>query len=327
MKKSEGSAPAPPDPAKTAAAQGQLNADAARLQAQLNRINQVTPWGSLTYSGGTPGMSREDFVNQKIAEHRAAFDRGEGVGQQWAEMPAEGGGVTRRFDETWLRNHFATQPIPTVPGQDEWTQNVTLSPEQQRLFETGQTASQSLADLGVRQIGRLDDVLSRPINLGNEATEARLFGLGRARLDPVFAERQAALETQLANQGLARGGEAWNREMRRLTEGQNDALNQLLLSGRGQAVQEGLLERNQPINEISALLSGTQIGMPQFAGVPQVGVQPADITSPTMAAYQGQLANWQNQQQSRNAGLGSLFGLGGSLLGGWASGGFVNPFG
>ena len=49
MGKSSPSPPPPPDPVATATAQGVINADTARLQAQLNRLDQVTPYGSLTY--------------------------------------------------------------------------------------------------------------------------------------------------------------------------------------------------------------------------------------------------------------------------------------
>jgi hypothetical protein len=49
-KKSGPAAPAAPDPMATAQAQTQVNRDAAITQANLNRINQYTPEGSLTYS-------------------------------------------------------------------------------------------------------------------------------------------------------------------------------------------------------------------------------------------------------------------------------------
>jgi hypothetical protein len=44
------SAPAPPDPVATAAAQGNMNQNTATTQQLLNMTNQVTPDGSLTYN-------------------------------------------------------------------------------------------------------------------------------------------------------------------------------------------------------------------------------------------------------------------------------------
>ena len=55
MGKGAGSAPTPPDPVKTSEAQTASNIETARKQAELNRVNQVGPTGSVTYSqGGTP---------------------------------------------------------------------------------------------------------------------------------------------------------------------------------------------------------------------------------------------------------------------------------
>src|SRR6185369_2699817 len=50
MGKSSPKAPTPPDPNVVAAAQTQQNKDTAIANAALNRIDQVTPWGNLTYT-------------------------------------------------------------------------------------------------------------------------------------------------------------------------------------------------------------------------------------------------------------------------------------
>jgi hypothetical protein len=212
-------------------------------------------------------------------------------------------------------------------GTPRFRATTAFSPGQQQLFDTGQQAAQQFADIGTRQLGQVNTALSTPLDLNNEATEARLMELGSRRLDPAFAQRRSALETRLVNQGIAPGSEAYNRAMTAMGQQENDAYNQLLLSGRGQAVQEALTQRSQPINEISALLAGTQVAQPQFGGTPQVGVGQTDVIGPIMAQYQGQMQAWQQDQQSKNAAMGALFGLGGAALGGWARGGFANPFG
>lgn len=140
-----------------------------------------------------------------------------------------------------------------------FTMTQTLSPEQEELRQIGVGTERNLALTGQEQSGRIRDLLGTPVDLGNEATEARLFELGRKRLDPAIAEGEETLRTRLANQGISEGSRAFDRAMRGHYEGRNDAYNQLLLGGRGQAVQESLAERNQPINEITALLSGSQV--------------------------------------------------------------------
>ena len=47
--------------------------------------------------------------------------------------------------------------------------------------------------------------------------------------------------------------------------GRNDSYNSMLLDARGQAMSELLTARNQPINEITALMGGGQVQQPQFA--------------------------------------------------------------
>lgn len=191
------------------------------------------------------------------------------------------------------------------------TQN--YSPEQQKLYEQQTQLGGKLNDLAIGQTDRLSGVLSQPVNLSNEATESRLMELGRKRLDPLTAQRRAATETDLINRGIRPGTEAYNRAMTSVGQQENDAYNQLLLSGRGQAVQEALTERNQPINEISALMSGGQVSTPSFVNTPQPGVNGVDYTGLVNQKYQSDMAGYQSK-------MGGLFGLAGAFakpLGGW----------
>jgi hypothetical protein len=151
--------------------------------------------------------------------------------------------------------------------------------------------------------------------------------LGRSRLDPLLENRRAGLETRLYNQGVMPGTEAYDRAMRADTEGANDAYNQLLLTGRAQANNELLTERNQPINETTALMSGGQVSQPGFQNTPTAQVGAPDIGGMTYQSYQmGPLAQYQAQNATNNAMMGGIFGLGSAAMGGWARGGFANPF-
>src|SRR5690606_8629419 len=101
---------------------------------------------------------------------------------------------------------------------------------------------------------------------------------------------------------------AWDSEMNRLTQGNSDQLNQLALTGRGQAFSEALAQRNQPLNEIIGLMSGSQIQNPNstFAQTPQSQVAGVD--------YSGLVQNKYNQEVSAyNAKVGALGGLFGGL--------------
>ena len=80
-------------------------------------------------------------------------------------------------------------------------------------------------------------------------------------------------------------------------------------TARQNAISEAIQERQVPLNELAALLSGVQVQGPNFVNTPQTGVSGTDITGPIMQQYQQQMAQ-------RNAMMGGLFGLGGAALAG-----------
>src|SRR5690606_4415142 len=96
---------------------------------------------------------------------------------------------------------------------------------------------------------RVSQALSDPFEFNNQDAANWAYDLGAQRLDPRFAREEASLRDKLINSGIRPGTEAWNREMSRLGESKNDAYNQLMLTGRGQAFGEALATRNQPLNE------------------------------------------------------------------------------
>lgn len=195
-----------------------------------------------------------------------------------------------------------------------YTATQTLSKQQQAIKDQGDAAELNLATLAKNQSGFLNDYMAKPVDLNNEATEARLFELGRKRLDPMFAQNDESLRTRLANQGIKAGSDAYDREMTKFYEGRNDAYNQLLLSGRGQAVQEALTERNQPINEITALLSGSQVSQPNFINPPQSQIPTTDVAGIINNNYNQRLGVWNAQQAANQNLMGGLFGLGSAAI-------------
>lgn len=210
-------------------------------------------------------------------------------------------------------------------GTPRYEATTAYSPEQQALYGQQQEFDKKFNDLALGQTDRLSGVLNQPLNLDNQAVESRLFELGRQRLDPMFAQQNEALRTRMANQGIELGSEAYKNAFGIQGQKENDAMTQLLLSGRGQSIQELLTQRNQPINEITALMSGGQVTQPNFTGTPQPQVAGTNYAGLVSDNYQQQLSAWNAQQQQQAAGMGGLFGLGGNLLGGWARGGFAMP--
>lgn len=250
------SPPTPPDPVKVAEAQTASNKETSQFQAGINRADQFTPQGSVT----------------------------------WTQ------------NGTW------------DDGAPKYVSNQTFSPTEQAIYDANANARLGVGQIAADQTSRIGGLLGKPVDLSNESVSGYLFDLGRKRLDPMFQERQQRLEQDLANKGIGAGTDAYDRAMRGFDQSQNDAYNQLMLQGRGQAVQEMLAARNQPINETTALLSGSQVSQPSFIGNPQTGVANTDVAGIYNNNFNQQMAGYNAEMASNNAMMGGLFGLGGAAL-------------
>lgn len=193
-----------------------------------------------------------------------------------------------------------------------YTQTTTLSPDQQKLYDLNNQTQQNLGQIGVSQSSKIGTLLNTPFDAStaNKAVEDKIDALGAARLDPQFARSADALQTQLANQGIQPGSAAWKAQMDQFQQGKNDAYNQLYLNGNQQAYQQAITDRNQPINEITALLSGSQVSNPTFGATPQTSIPTTDNAGIINSNFNQQNSQYQTQLQQQNALLGGLFGLG-----------------
>lgn len=214
---------------------------------------------------------------------------------------------------------------PTGPNGD-YQPNITqsLTPQAQQTLDAQQRVQTGLANLGEQGLGTAQKVLGTPfdqsnvpkapINPGQTAQDAIM-----ARLQPQIQQNSQALTQQLANQGIPQGSEAWNNAMRQQGQQQNDLYSQAALQGIGldtQAHQSGLQEAlglyNQPLNQITALMSGSQIQSPQFQQYQGSNVQATPIANATnqegqwaQGLYGQQMAGANSTQQGLTS-LGSL---------------------
>lgn len=197
-----------------------------------------------------------------------------------------------------------------------FTETTTLSPEQQALYNLNTQTQQQLGQIGLTQSQKIGDLLNTPFDpaTANKAVEDKITSLGAARLDPRFSREQDSLETKLANQGIQPGSAAWKAQMDQFGQTKNDAYNSLYLNGQQQAFQQAQATRNQPINEITALLSGSQVSQPTFGATPQTTIPTTDVAGLINQNYQQQFQNYQAESANRNALLGGLFGLGAGAL-------------
>jgi hypothetical protein len=270
-----------PDPAATAAAQGAANREAAVAGSIINNVNETSPFGSVTY------------------------------------------------------NNIGSETIKDAEGNDveipRYGRTTAFSPEQQGLYNQQVQAGAGMNDLAISQIGRLQGTLNEPFNLEGLPERTTDFSQDRqrvedailSRLEPRFQKDEDALRTRMQVQGNTAGSEIYNNELQNFGEAKNDARIQAILAGGGEqsrlaglseqarqgAFTENLAVRNQPVNEISALLGGGQVSLPQFNAPYQQSVGAAPIGQYIQDDYANRQANYQNQ-------MGGLFGLGGTAASG-----------
>lgn len=192
-----------------------------------------------------------------------------------------------------------------------YTQTTALTPAQQAIFDQTQAAENNLAGLAKEQSGFLQEYLGKPFEFDNQDAADWAYDLGASRLDPRMDQQRASIETKLANQGIAPGSRAWETAMTQVGQTENDAYNQLMLNGRSQAFSEAMATRASPINEITALLSGSQVSNPATMGAAPMqtpGVGGVDYTGLVNQKFASDTANYQNS-------MGGMFGMGGALLG------------
>jgi len=217
---------------------------------------------------------------------------------------------------------------PGVGGnQDHWRSDISLTPQGQSQFDQSQRINQSLNNVAEGGLGYVQNTLNKPfdwnnlpgrnINAGQTAQDALL-----ARLEPQFARDEESLRSRLINQGITQGSAAENSALDQMNRAKTDARLQAALQGfnygdqaRQQAIQEQSFARNEPLNMINALRSGTQVQMPSFSapGQQQTTTGP-DLLGAAGQQYNAALGSYNAQQAGSSNFMNGLFSLGGAAL-------------
>ena len=227
-----------------------------------------------------------------------------------------------------------TMPDGTTQQVPRYTQTTSLSPEQQQLYNLNTQTQQNIGQIGVDQSRRIGDLLGKPVDLSGLTIDPNSFSQDRQRVEQSLRDRMAGqneqqynqLENRLTNQGFQRGTQAFTDAIGEYQRGINDQ--NLAIIGQGRAEQQGmygmasdaaqremtrrLTERNTPINEISALMSGSQVSMPNTPGYNPGQVAGTDVSGSVYNS--AALANDQYKQQeaARRQQMAGLYGLAGT---------------
>jgi len=153
-------------------------------------------------------------------------------------------------------------------------------------------------------------------------------GFGQAQAQGQFGNEAQQSQFNAALQNAGMGNTALQQDYQNqlaAQTAQNAAVaqnfnQQLNLAQFGNAAQQQSLEqqlalRNQPLNQITGLMSGSQIQMPQFQGFQPSNVAAAPIYQGVQDTFQGQMDQYGIRQQAKNNLTSGLMSLGGAGAG------------
>jgi hypothetical protein len=218
----------------------------------------------------------------------------------------------------------------TMSGEDKygnpmWSATQTLSPQNQQLFDIQNQLSLGVGQLGTKGLDYVRQQLESPFDvsqlpsLGINPNETYSDAIMR-RLEPQMAQGRGRLEQQLANQGIQIGSEAYDRALRNFDQKQND----LMLGAQTQGLQAGLqarqqqlgelaYRRNEPLNVLSALRTGSQVTAPSYVNSSQQATTAGpDLLGAAGMQYNAQMGDFNAQQAAQQNFNQGLMGLGGA---------------
>ena len=294
-------APATPDFTAAANAQGVANLEAARTTAKLSNPNIVNPYGTqtVTYANDQPTvtqtlnpMAQKALTSQQSLQANMADLANTGYANAFGVLskPFSFGGPAV---QTSLASPGTLQAGPTS-GQYGTAQGGVTGPNLQTSLD-------------------LSGVAKMPVNAGMTAQEAIM-----ARLEPTLARNRVSTETQLINQGLRPGTEAYDNAARILGQQENDQRTQAALQGinldmsanqqgYGQALNTGNFANTANLAGFGAGLQNQQAANQAIAqnfGQGQTAAQANNAMVAQQAnqnLQQGQFANTAQQQAMAQA--------------------------
>ena len=290
----KGSPTPPPTPDYTGAAkeQGVANVEAARVGSKLSNPNMYTPYGTqlISYDGDQPTIRQT---------------------------------LTPQAEKTLEEQQKTQYQLASLSGKGAEIASTVLD----KPFDFGGPNVKTSLDLS--------NIAKMPVNAGTTGQEAIM-----SRLEPSLAKNRVSTETQLINQGLRPGTEAYDNAIQLLGQQENDARTQAALTGinldtsanaqmYNQALQAGQFEntaqqqalaqaiqnRQMPLNEITALISGSQIQNPQFGAYSGSNVAAAPVFAATQAQGQADQNTYNQQVATQNANIAGLYSLAGTATG------------
>jgi hypothetical protein len=321
-----GKAPAPPpapDYVALAKQQAGLDRETARVNAQLNRVNQTDQYGNqTTYSQDANNPDQWTQTTTMSPEQQKLY---EADTQAKLGLASAGQGLLGRATDA-VSDPFSYNGMTDVKALDLGTRPTEDQFGDYQNYDYSKLGA--MPDAGFGAVQQVQDAMM-------------------SRLDPALQKRRSDEQARLAAQGITQGGLAYQGSQDTLNRGENDANQQALLGAMGASgdlfnramavrqqggsemtaatdlanalrsqkrsegmedydagirnqlmdratsqedrnrqINEAMFQRTNPLNEFNSFMSGTQVQGPDFTKVNQAtGSSAADIFGATQKQY------------------------------------------
>lgn len=200
---------------------------------------------------------------------------------------------------------YDSQGKPIYGSTD--TQTTTLSPTEQRQFDTSNQIAETMLGGAQSKIGGQNGLANTTFSYDQATPQAASDAYKHeiALLQPDFENADKSFEQKMANAGLPTGSDAYNEALRQHENDKNTAMTNAAADAEQQGSQLALSQRQQQYNELASALGGQQVE-PINALSGQGGAN-VDVGSAFNSANQARLANYnagQAEQQGNTAAAG-----------------------
>ena len=233
------------------------------------------------------GMAASNAANSAIQQNQnAALQQQSAANQAQAQQYAQSQGNAQFANQAQLAGFGANL-------QNQQAQNQAIGQNYQQGMGTQAAQMQAAAQNFAQNIANQQ--------LGNQATQQNF--------NNALATQQAQNQALLQNQNIASQQQQLANAAQLQQYNQNLGQGQFANQAALQELQKQLTLRNQPLNEITGLMSGSQLQMPQFQGYNPTNIAPAPIFAGAQAQGNAALQNYGIQQSGANATTNALSSL------------------
>lgn len=336
--------PAPPDYVGQAKAQGEANKDAAIASSIMSNPNIITPYGSQTvsYDYGTTQQPVGAYNPNRGMDLGSGYDPTGGRSYAMPSQPSSGtpGGVP----VPTVTQSFSPEQQKLYDQQTQISSDLNDT-ALGGLGRVNDMMGSSFDMAGFSDVSGVDTGRLTPRTVqGTVGGQDEIYQAMMDREASRFGQRRDATEADLLARGFNPGGSGYDNRIDEISRAENDfslgarlnagqeqqrlfdmesrdraqGLNEQTIQQQSQAaerarqIQEALMVRQLPLNEINALRTGNQSTLPQFQQFSPTSVGAAPIMDAAIAGGNFAQQNYQNQV----AGSGGLFDLAGAVAGG-----------